>query len=141
MRAHVCDMPGLVADTRGCEGVQKRVPLAPSAHVVHLDRKPAERRNNLSPVRTEILDQSTPGLRDYLPEPCQLDIPNVGLTGVRLEGRISLSKSPCVPHPGISESRFHVEHCPVHPTPPPVATLLNEAMNTGLYHLYRKGLR
>src|ERR1700736_1981531 len=46
-----------------------------------------------------------------------------------------------VSNPEVSEPRFHVEHCPVHPPPAPKATLLDELVDSGVDDLNWESLR
>jgi hypothetical protein len=53
--------------------------------------------------------------------------------GIALLDRTGIS------NPEVSESRFHVEHCPVHPTSPPKASLLDELVDARIDNLDGEG--
>jgi hypothetical protein len=46
-----------------------------------------------------------------------------------------------IPDPEVPESRFHVEHCPVHPPPPAKAAFFNQLVDAWIDNLDREGLR
>ena len=104
------------------------------------DRESAQIGHGCRPVRLHSIKEDTARLCNDLAEPGEFRVPGRCLSWVSLESSVALAERSLVPHPGVHELRFHVEHRPIHPAAPAITAFLHQPMHAGLDGLDGKGL-